>query len=319
MYSYIFDYQKLQKSIHLSKQSNYLFKIHIMSNQRLIIEERSRDIGDFLVGRLIPFRKKRMVGPFIFIDHMGPTVIKEGHYMDVGQHPHIGLCTLTYMLEGEVMHRDSIGTNQRISPGSVNWMVAGKGVTHTERTPQNLRNGSEFTAHGYQIWVALPKILEEIEPEFHHFDARDLPNWEDNGTQYRLIAGKGYGKTSPVPVHSELFMIEVKTEEQYKLQIKGELQGEIGVCIVEGAIEACDTRIEQGNMLVSKTEDSCSIILHPKTHVLLFGGQPFEEKRHIYWNFVSSDPEKIEAAKKRWQQNGFPKVIGDDTYIPLPE
>ncbi len=290
-----------------------------MSNTGLIIEERSRDIGDFLVGRLIPFRKKRMVGPFIFIDHMGPTRIKKGHYMDVDQHPHIGLSTLTYMLEGELVHQDSISTNQRISPGSVNWMVAGKGVTHTERTPYDLReDGKEFTAHGYQIWVALPKSLEDIEPEFHHIRANDLPSWHDAGAHYRLIAGAGYGHTSPLPVHSDLFMVEVKTEEQYELKIKGELKGEIGICIVKGAVEACNDRIEQGNMLVSKVEDSCTILLEPKTHVLLFGGQPFTEERHIYWNFVSTSKEKIEAAKKRWQNHEFPKVPGDKTYVPLP-
>ncbi len=290
-----------------------------MSNERLIIPERSRDIGDFLVGRLIPFRKKRMVGPFIFIDHMGPVTIKKGHYMDVDQHPHIGLCTLTYMLQGEVMHRDSIGTHQRISPGSVNWMVAGKGVTHTERTPNDLRDGSEFIAQGYQIWVALPKNLEDIEPEFHHIDANELPTWTDNDTQYRLIAGTGYNKTSPLPVHSELFMVEVKTKSKYELKIKGELHGEIGICIVNGAIEACNEVVEQGNMLVSKTDDNCTIVLKENTHVLLFGGQPFTEERYIYWNFVSASKDKIETAKKLWKNKEFPKVQGDNTYVPLPK
>ncbi|AXT59485.1 pirin family protein [Aquimarina sp. AD10] len=290
-----------------------------MSNQGLIIEERSRDIGDFLVGRLIPFRKKRMVGPFIFIDHMGPTTIKKGHYMDVDQHPHIGLSTLTYMLDGELMHEDSIGTHQRISPGSVNWMVAGKGVTHTERTPNDLRDGSEFIAHGYQIWVALPKELEDIAPEFHHINASDLPSWKDKETTFRLIAGTGYGKTSPLPVHSELFMIEIKSKTAYELEIKGQLRGEIGICIVKGAIIACNDRIENGNMLVSKTEDSCAITLEPNTHILLFGGVPFPEERHIYWNFVSTSKDKIETAKQRWKNHEFPIVKGDDTYVPLPE
>ncbi len=289
-----------------------------MSNKGLIIEERSRDIGDFLVGRLIPFRKKRMVGPFIFIDHMGPTTLKKGQYMDVDQHPHIGLSTLTYMLEGDLMHKDSIGTHQRISPGSVNWMVAGKGVTHTERTPIDLRDGREFTAHGYQIWVALPRELEDVDPEFHHIDASELPNWKDSTTEFRLIAGNGFGKSSPLPVHSELFMVEVKAQDEYELKIKGELQGEIGICIVKGAIEACNDLIEQGNMLVSKTEDSCTIILKPETHVLLFGGQPFPEERHIYWNFVSTSKDKIEEAKERWKKHEFPKVQDDDTYVPLP-
>ena len=150
-----------------------------MSNIGMIIEERSRDIGDFLVGRLIPFRKKRMIGPFIFIDHMGPTKLGPNKYMDVDQHPHTGLSTLTFMLEGEIMHEDSLGTKQRIKPGSVNWMTAGKGVTHTERTPEDLRNGNTFVAHGYQIWVALPKELEDMAPEFHHIEEKDIPRWTD--------------------------------------------------------------------------------------------------------------------------------------------
>ena len=140
-----------------------------MSNIGLIIAERSRDIGDFLVGRLIPFRKKRMIGPFIFIDHMGPVNLGPERYLDVDQHPHIGLATLTYMLEGEIMHEDSLGTKQRITPGSVNWMIAGKGVSHTERTPADLRDGRNLVAHGYQIWVALPKDLENTDPKFYHF------------------------------------------------------------------------------------------------------------------------------------------------------
>jgi redox-sensitive bicupin YhaK (pirin superfamily) len=155
-----------------------------MSNIGLIIEERSRDIGDFLVGRLLPFRKKRMVGPFIFIDHMGTSQLGPNSYMDVDQHPHTGLSTLTFMLEGEIVHKDSIGSEQRITPGSVNWMVAGKGVTHTERTPKNLRNGTSFSAHGYQIWVALPKDMEDCNPEFHHIEETALPKWKEGSAQY---------------------------------------------------------------------------------------------------------------------------------------
>ncbi|GAA3511086.1 pirin family protein [Aquimarina addita] len=290
-----------------------------MSNTGLIIEERSRDIGNFLVGRLIPFRKKRMVGPFIFIDHMGPALIKKGNYMDVDQHPHIGLSTLTYMLEGEIMHTDSTGTHQRISPGSVNWMVAGKGVTHTERTPDDLRNGSEFIAHGYQIWVALPQHLEDMDPEFYHIEKNEVPHWKDEEAEFRLIAGKGYGRTSPLPVHSELFMVEVKNKERYELHIKGELKGEIGICIVSGEIQACNQTITKGNMLVSKVNDSCSIILEPNTHLLLFGGTPFPEERHIYWNFVSSSQDKIKNAKDQWRNKKFPDIPGDHTYVPMPE
>ena len=289
-----------------------------MSNIGLIIEERSRDIGDFLVGRLIPFRKKRMIGPFIFIDHMGPTVLGPNRYMDVDQHPHIGLSTLTFMLEGEIMHEDSMGTNQRISPGSVNWMTAGRGVSHSERTPTDLRNGKVFTAHGYQIWVALPKELEDIEPEFHHISGNDLPKWKDGPTEFTLVAGEGYGKISPVPTYSPLFMVEVKNESEYLLNVQDKLKGEIGICIVEGGIVACDEEIGKGNILVSKVEDTCEITLKPNSHILLFWGEPFPEERHIYWNFVSSSKEKIEKAKQAWTAKTFPMMENDNTYVPLP-
>lgn len=290
-----------------------------MSNTDLIIEERSRDIGDFLVGRFIPFRKKRMVGPFIFIDHMIPTKLGPEHYMDVNQHPHIGLSTLTFLLEGEIMHEDSIGSNQRVTPESVGWMTAGKGVTHTERTPDDLRHGNEFTVHGFQIWVALPKALEKMEPEFHYFENTELPKWSDGPANFTLVAGKGYGKVSPVPVHSELFMIEVKTKEEYHLNTSDNLFGEIGICVVEGEIQACEHTVEKGNMLVSKIDGQCAVVLKPNTHLLLFGGEPFPEERQIFWNFVSSDLDTLEEAKKRWKNKEFPKVPNDNTYIPMPE
>jgi len=289
-----------------------------MSNTDLIIEERSRDIGDFLVGRLIPFRKKRMVGPFIFIDHMGPSEVGPGKYMDINQHPHIGLSTLTYLFEGEIHHRDSIGSDQIVKPGSVNWMTAGRGVTHTERTPESHRDGRSFTMHGYQVWVALPKDKEMMEPEFHHLDVAELPKWQEGGASFRLVAGKGYGRESTLPVHSELFMIEIRTTEDYELEIQGQLKGEIGFCIVEGAISACDQLVEKGNMLVSKTEDACTLHIQKDSLVLLFGGEAFPEERFIYWNFVASDKETLENAKHNWSEKQFPKVPDDDTYIPLP-
>ena len=289
-----------------------------MSNIGLIIEERSRDIGDFLVGRLIPFRKKRMIGPFIFIDHMGPANLGPEKYLDVDQHPHIGLATLTFMLEGEIMHEDSLGTKQRITPGSVNWMIAGKGVSHTERTPSDLRDGSSLVAHGYQIWVALPKDIENMAPQFYHFGADELPEWHDGSTTFKLIAGNGYGRRSPVPVHSSLFMLEIKTNEDYILDTSNELYGEIGICIVEGTIMACDNEIKKGNILVSKVSDVCKIKVKANSHLLLFGGEPFHEERHIYWNFVSHSKNKIEEAKESWKNKTFPMMKTDKTYVPLP-
>lgn len=290
-----------------------------MSNSGLIIEERSRDIGDFLVGRLIPFRKKRMVGPFVFIDHMGPTHIRPNHYLDVDQHPHIGIATLTYLLEGTITHQDSMGTNQIITPGSVNWMVAGKGCTHTERTPQAIRDAQKsYTLHGYQIWVALPKALENIAPSFQHIEAVKLPKWTDKGAQYILVAGNAMGHASPLSVHSPLFMIDLKAHEDYPFTAHG-LKGEIGITIVKGSIQACNQTITAGNMLVSKTQDLCNLLIHKGSQVLIFGGTPFAEKRHIFWNFVSHDLTKIEMAKNDWVSKKIPMMSNDQTYIPLPK
>lgn len=289
-----------------------------MSNLGLIIEERSRDIGDFLVGRLIPFRKKRMIGPFIFIDHIGPTKLGPSNYMDVDQHPHIGLSTLTFMLEGALIHEDSLGTKQLIEPGSVNWMTAGSGVSHTERTPKNLRNGKEFMVHGYQIWVALPKVYEEIFPSFHHISVEDLPKWEEQGISFTLVAGEGYGRKSPVPTFSPMFMLELKNKEVYNLDVAGKLKGEIGICIVEGSIRGCNQLIPKGNILVSKVEDVCKIELQPNSHILLFGGEPFKNECHIYWNFVASSKEKIAKAKNAWKAKTFPMMDSDTSYVPLP-
>lgn len=289
-----------------------------MSNTDLIIPERSRDIGDFLVGRLLPFRKKRMVGPFIFIDHMGPTELGPEKYMDVDQHPHIGLATLTFLLEGEVEHKDSLGTQQVIRPGSVNWMVAGDGVSHTERSPQALRNGNTFTVHGYQIWVALPKEHEHGPASFHHFDANDLPQWQDGPNSWKLVAGEAFGKKSPVPVHSPLFMLELKSSESNTIDLSGKFKGEIGICVVEGAVLACDQRVKAGHLLVSKEDDACALMVEEGSHILFFGGEPLPEERFIYWNFVASSKDRIEKAKEKWKNWDWPKVEGDDSYVPLP-
>ena len=289
-----------------------------MSTIGLVIEERSRDIGSFLVGRLIPFRKKRMIGPFIFIDHMGPSEVGPGSYLDIGQHPHIGLSTLTYLFEGEIVHRDSIGTVQKITPGSVNWMTAGKGVVHTERTPEALRGNSTHTLHGFQIWVALPKALEDKEPEFFHIERDLLPRWKENEVTYTLVAGEAYGKKSPVPVYSPLFMVEVKSSHRFELDAQQNLRGEIGICVVEGYIEACGERIEKGNLLVSKEEDVCELVMGENTHLLLFGGKPFAEERHIFWNFVASEKDTIEQAKQAWKEKKFKMVEGETGYVPLP-
>lgn len=288
-----------------------------MSNEQLIIEERASDIGDFLVGRLLPFRKKRMVGPFIFIDHMGPKEIGDGNFLEIDQHPHIGLSTLTYLFEGEIQHEDGLGTKQLIKPGSVNFMTAGSGVSHTERTPEYLRLKEKHTIHGFQIWIALPKTHEDMQPTFQHVAANDLPKWKEQNLEYMLIAGEAWNRKSPLDVFSPLFMIELKANETTDFNAKG-LVGEIGVCVVKGSVNACGNKIEAGNMLVSKTDDVCNLRIEKGSHLLLFGGEAFEEKRNIYWNFVHSEKSKIEQAKKDWANKSFPMMPWDNTYIPLP-
>ncbi len=288
-----------------------------MSNTNIVIEERSRDIGNFLVGRLIPFRKKRMVGPFCFIDHMGPTTLGPKKYIDVGQHPHIGLSTLTYLFEGEIVHSDSTGAHQRIYAGDVGWMSAGKGVVHTERTPTEIR-GEKTNIHGFQIWVALPKDMEDIEPRFSYIPKSELPAWTKNDIKFTLIAGNGYGKKSPVPVHSSLYMVQLISETKSSFSIDNEVKGEVGVCVVKGYIETDNEKIEQGNMLVSKVNEVCNIVIGEQSRILLFGGEPFNEERYIDWNFVSSDKEKIKEAKQNWVNKKFKMVSGDSSYIPLP-
>jgi len=285
----------------------------------MLVAERERQVGSFLVGRLLPFRKKRQVGPFTFIDHMGPSVSGPGSYFDVDQHPHIGLSTLTYLIEGEVAHKDSTGADLVITSGSVNFMTSGKGCTHTERTPEVLRKREESqTVHGYQVWVALPAALEEMEPRFDHVAAEDLPRWSADGLKFALIAGEGFGRTSPLPVHSPLFMVDVSAKENGSLNIAGELKGEIAIVVVTGEVLVGTDYVKAGEMLISETDNECCMDLSEGTRVLLFGGEPFPEARHLYWNFVSSRPERIEQAKKDWEAKKFPKVPGDDTYIPLP-
>jgi redox-sensitive bicupin YhaK (pirin superfamily) len=288
-----------------------------MSNINLIIEERPADIGNFMVGRLLPFRNKRMVGPFIFIDHMGPVQMNERQNMDVAPHPHIGLSTLTYLFEGHIMHRDSLGTEVEINPGEVNWMTAGKGIVHSERSPEYLRH-SDKSMHGLQIWVALPKELEEMEPSFYHAGAVDLPIWQEDGVSYKLIAGEAFGKKSPVPVYSELFFIEIKSKERKTIKIGDKLKGEVGLYILEGSIESEGITYEPKRILVAKDSSLCEFTIGADTTIYIFGGVPFAEERFIYWNFVATSQQLIDKAKERWQAQTFPKIKGETEFVPLP-
>lgn len=288
-----------------------------MSNINLVIEERPADIGHFLVGRLLPFKTKRMVGPFIFIDHMGPAKLSDHENIDIGPHPHIGLSTLTYLFEGAIMHHDTLGSAVEITPGQVNWMTAGKGIVHSERTPEHLRHTDKHL-HGLQIWVALPKHLEQMQPEFFHVEATDIPAWKEGDVQYKLIAGEAFGKRSPVPVYSKLFFIEIKTETAQTIRLGDHLFGEAGLYILEGSISSEGNTYTPKQLLVSKNSSLCEFEAAAGSTLYIFGGEPFPEERFIYWNFVASERQLIEEAKQNWRAGNFPVIEGESAPIPLP-
>jgi redox-sensitive bicupin YhaK (pirin superfamily) len=289
-----------------------------MANNKLVVDERQSDIGNFIVGRLLPFRMKRQVGPFTFIDHMGPTKVGAPDYFDVDQHPHIGLSTLTYLFEGEIEHKDSVGSKQVIYPGDVGFMTAGRGVTHTERTPVGKRNGEELLMHGYQIWVALPIVMEEMEPRFDYYPSSDIPQKTIGNVIIKVAAGNAFGLSAPLQGFSPLFMVDVFAKERTTLDLRGQIKGEVAFVIVKGAILSGDQEIKAGQMLISKTDDECEICVDANSQILLFGGEPLPEERYLSWNFVSHSKERLQQAKEDWVNKAFPKVPGDDTYIPFP-
>lgn len=288
-----------------------------MSNINLIIEERAADIGNFLVGRLLPFRQKRMVGPFIYIDHMGPVKMNERQNMDILPHPHIGLSTLTFLFEGSIMHRDTLGNEVEIKPGEVNWMTAGKGIVHSERTPEYLRH-SEKNMHGLQIWVALPKHLEQMEPEFFHIDRSEIPYWKEDDVEFKLVAGEAFGKKSNVPVYSPMYMIEIKSVKERKLNIGEHLYGEAGLYILEGGIENDGSEYGPKQILVAKNSTLCEFTIQPNSTIYIFGGEAYPEERFIDWNFVATNKELIEQAKQKWVTQKFDKIKGETEFVPLP-
>lgn len=290
-----------------------------MANNKLLINERQADLGNFMVGRLLPFRKKRQVGPFTFIDHMGPAKLGNGSYVDVDQHPHIGLSTLTYLFEGEIEHKDSIGSVQVITPGDVGFMTSGIGVTHTERTPMYRRGTKMFSLHGYQIWVALPKDKEQIAPRFDYYPSESIPKWKTESLTLKLVAGNAFGKSAPLQGYSPLFMVDMYAEKATTVNLSGQLKGEVAFVIVRGSITVQDEKVVAGQMLVSKTNEQCEICMDEGTQLLLFGGEPLSQEHYLLWNFVSHSKDRLLQAKEDWKNKKFPKVPGDDSYIPIPE
>ena len=284
----------------------------------MTIVPRMRDLGDgFTVRRVLPFAKRRMVGPFIFLDAMGPTLFAPGHGLDVRPHPHIGLATVTYLFDGEILHRDSLGNVQPIRPGEVNWMIAGRGIAHSERSDAALRQ-KEQRLFGIQSWVALPRGDEETAPGFTHHPKPTLPLIEGEGKQVRLIAGSLFGKRSPVDVLSPMFYADAALAPGARLALTAE-HAERAALLVEGSVGVAGETLAPGQLLVFSPKAEIVITAPQGARLMLLGGAPLEGERHIWWNFVSSSKERIEAAKADWRAGRFGRVIGDADFIPLPE
>lgn len=283
----------------------------------LVIEQRRRSLGGGLeVGRVLPFARRRMVGPFVFFDHMGPMDLAAGvgREVDVRPHPHIGLSTVTYLLSGEVMHRDSVGSVQPVRPGEVNWMTAGRGITHSERFEKARAGGDHL--HGLQAWVALPTQQEEIAPSFTHLGGADLPQWQAGGVKGQLIAGSAYGMAAAAPVYSPLFYACLEMSPGSVAELP-EGYSERAVYVVEGAVELDGRSFSAGQMLV--LDERAEHIASPTgATVMALGGEPVGE-RYVYWNFVSSSKERLAQAAADWQAGRMKLPDADDSeFIPLP-
>ena len=284
-----------------------------------VVVPRTVDLGDgFSVRRALPSARSRMVGPFIFFDHFGPAEFRAGHGLDVRPHPHIGLATVTYLFDGEIMHRDSLGTAAQIKPGEVNWMTAGRGIVHSERTGSELRTyGSPI--HGLQMWVALPAAKEEIDAGFAHHKIDEFPLIKDDGKFVRVVVGSLYGATSPVPTLHETMFANVALRAGASLPLDANYE-ERALYVVDGTIEISGDKFENGRLLVFKPGDAVTIKAATDAHFVIVGGAPMDGPRHIWWNFVSSRKERIEQAKAEWKAGHFGKVPGDEIeFIPLPE
>lgn len=286
-----------------------------------LLKPHVRDLGDITVRRLLPAATAQTVGPFIFFDHMGPVTMAPGHGIDVRPHPHIGLATVTYLFEGEIMHRDSLGSEQVIRPGDVNWMTAGRGITHSERSPEAAREAGP-RLHGIQTWVALPQAHENDAPSFHHHPGATLPRIELPGVRMTVIAGDAFGAEAPVRVYSRTLYVALEMEAGASLEIPAE-HVQRGVYAVDGNIA-----LAAGNQPAEPVPSEHLVVLTPgepvtltasePSRVMLLGGDPTDGRRFIYWNFVASSKEAIEAAAQRWQDDQFPHVPGETERIPLP-
>lgn len=290
------------------------------------IDPRSRDLGGgFRVRRVLPYHAHKMVGPFIFFDHFGPVEYAPGDGFDVRPHPHIGLATVTYLFEGAIRHQDSLGTDLVIRPGAVNWMTAGHGIVHSERTPQPERDAGQ-SMHGLQTWVALPRSHEATAPSFVHHAADSLPMIHKDGADIRVLAGEAWGLRSPVEFPWDILYVAIETPDGANLTLPASLAQERALYLVSGGIHLDGERIEEGVMLVFAPDSDVAVEFLPGTKAVVCGGAPMDGPRSIDWNFVASDTAAIEQAKQEWKQSTeshgtdrFPLVPGDEgEWIPLP-
>lgn len=283
-----------------------------------VIVPRARDLGDFEVRRALPSTQRQMVGPFIFFDQFGPVLMKAGKGMDVRPHPHIGLSTVSWLFDGVIQHKDSLGYDQPIKPGELNWMTAGKGIVHSERSPAPDR-AIDRKIYGIQSWVALPKHHEDTAPGFEHVSSDDLPELMDGKRKLRLIAGSMFGAKSPVKTHSDLFYADVTLQPGGRIPLPTE-HVERGIYITEGSVEVAGDMFEAGRLLVFHHKDPIVISSAQGARFMMLGGETMDGPRYIWWNFVSSSKERIEAAKDDWARARFAIVPGDEKeFIPLPE
>ena len=278
-----------------------------------------RELGDgFSVARVLPQAHQRTVGPFVFFDYFGPVDFAPGHGVDVRPHPHIGLATVTYLFEGSQVHRDSLGNVQEIVPGDVNWMTAGRGIVHSERTGADVR-ARGHRMHGIQSWVGLPHANEEDEPDFQHAAKADLPSAENDGVRLRVVTGKAYGLASPVRVPMEIFYVDAQMKDGGTLALPEEYE-ERGAMVVGGVVESGGMRHEDGAMILFDRTEDAVIKAVGDARVMLLGGAPLDGPRHVWWNFVSSSRERMEKAKADWKAMRFGTIPGDDReFIPLPD
>jgi redox-sensitive bicupin YhaK (pirin superfamily) len=283
-----------------------------------IIAPRTHDLGGgFEVRRAVPSLRARSVGPFVFVDHMGPAIFEPGRGIDVRPHPHIGLATVTFLWAGAINHKDTLGSEQVILPGDVNWMTAGRGIAHSERTPADAR-GRGHAVHGMQTWVALPKADEETAPEFHHHSAAALPQLRRNGAFLRVIAGRAFGEESPVRVFADTFNVAVDLDADAELAID-DPYAERALYILEGDAQLDGADLPSKHLVV--LDPGTRPVLRAKTPLkaMLLGGEPLDAPRHMWWNFVSSSKERIEQAKQDWLDGNFGQIPGEVEFIPLPE